>query len=1762
MAESVPLKWSQVVAKAAGMKVITPSRASRNSATMSSDTLFELPEFTQQQLARKAANIIRQALTPNTVLFSIPVTALPHHTEAYKLLADQIGPMASVRLLSNYDVRTSKDFLIAAKFKQTEHTKAAMESGVTIDDIVYKASPTAAGAENPLIRVQLNLLHNADDDEIKDGLLTSLRYYGKVYQIRRILCNGYFEGQLTVILDPSEGYMIGEGEHHEAQPLQRMLYLETWDVFAPASFKGADPICFYCRQAGHIRNTCPQLAKRVCFGCGETGHTRRFCGVKKYQHDTPGKSETELLDNYMKDSAEATMPKDSTLDKDTQQAMDVVEEEPEQPEQEEDMEYEAEEQDKQETTKDSGNSILPSKGASEDHTTTSSEDGLKELTSRAENDDTKESPRVNKVDDPAEMLKMMKVKATTKTKHDSVKRRLLKGAASLSNHKDSRTHEDSFLKQVTPTITKPMSPAQSNTTTRRSFINHLKSSSLNLDIICLQETSTLTRHSHLTTSQLDQFTRFMFPGCSSVITKHVAIICLRPSLSLDSTLVSMDERVAVASVKDQHHHTVCRVINVYAPADHNVRQDFLCTFLSLPFVQEVDTDPWILLGDFNMNLHSNSVIQKPSVKPWYEWIMTHFNNCFPQGLPTFTRGDSRTTIDYVYGHHSLAPRLSNAIIHFVPSEWTDHSLMTVDLLPARQDCGRGSWRFNKTLLTDEGFVALLDETISQFFMSLDQAYELAPQDTWESAKRVIKITAQRYTQGATSKQKHTLARLQAERQRILSDVKTTSTASHQSSPLHHRLNTIDKSIDTLIQRETHQAMQRSATRWHEQGERNNQYFYRVIKQRQSQQTIQSLRCPQTGAVIQDPRGIIQEARRFYQALYSPDDIHMADVDQLLSNIPSTARLSESDARDMIDQVSRLDLLDLIKRTPLDRSPGLDGLPFEVYRHLIPRSRDFCSLLHIVINQALHGFFPSSWFDTRMVLLYKKGDPELLANWRPLSLINTDAKLFTKLIANRINHVLPRLINPYQTGFMPHRLISDNGWLNQVIMTNARKACPSKQQVAIFLDQEKAYDRVHPEYLQRVLLHFGFPATLVTSLCKLFFDTRIHVSINGWLGAGFNQRRGLRQGDPLSPLLFNLAFEPMLRSIWNSRLQGVSFSTISIARHRRPTPAILPVDRHTQSPDYVCTAFNDPAPTVKMLSYADDLEVFLNDPSEGPLLMDLLDQYRRASNAKVNLSKTVMMSLSGQAHAAWMDIAQEYGAEWHDNSSSVAVRYLGYPLYHNQQQLLQFLDGIKLKISRHVNLLKGRNLSVQGAGMVANSLLLSRLWHVLRVIPAPDKWLREIKAIVRRFVLPFWPAPAWDTICLPRRFGGLGIIDIENQALALHFIYIQRLFTRRRESDFLSTWVLKYYQLLTGQASLLPLLLFPARFKPLLRLDPNMFHLCSLLCRLPQLTISTTWSYRWLLDLPLQEVIQQNDDDATKHRFPLRYILSDIVKWDPHKRTLLLHGHRLPKLLSRLVDSIWNSELEAPHHLSLIAPIGNVAIPRSTLHAPPWQRTPELATSLLPSLSHWSIAISTRSTCQITRLSLTQLRHIWHPSWQQMLNRPRPPERPTPSCLLYPPSFWKTFWKLPIPHKARTPWWRLLLDTISTRSKLHRLQPEKFPSRECVICKAGDEDLYHMFVDCPYKRPFWIDALQLLHLTDTFPNQNAIWHALVTLRTPDQQALDHSTLCRLGCIIATLWNYHWRCAIDNEFWYTANAMGLLSSNVLFSSFVSNTSNSSL
>ncbi|KAG1038429.1 hypothetical protein G6F43_012688 [Rhizopus delemar] len=569
----------------------------------------------------------------------------------------------------------------------------------------------------------------------------------------------------------------------------------------------------------------------------------------------------------------------------------------------------------------------------------------------------------------------------------------------------------------------------------------------------------------------------------------------------------------------------------------------------------------------------------------------------------------------MYGHRSIQARLTNAINNFLPITWTDHSLLTADLLPSRKDIGPGAWRFNPSLLMDGSFVQLLHCTVHTFFATT-QAQPSSVQLQWESFKTLLKTTAQTYSRGHKAKTKKALIELQRKRSNLLSTAQQIEDKSAWSE-----VEALEKRIDIQTQRDTYHCMLRSATRWHEKGEQNNKYFFRVIKERQTQQTIEALRCSSTGAILQKTSDILQESHSYYQKLYTPDTIDENAVSTLLESIPNDAKLTPSQATTLTLAPSDSDVMDLLQHSPLGKSPGLDGIPFEVYKLLSEISIPFRRLLLEVIRCAFVGIFPPSWQQTRMVLLFKKGDPILLSNWRPLSLINTDAKLFTKLLSNRLNRYLPQLINPYQTGFLPRRLISDNGWLNQTLMSNLQQVAPDLPQVAVLLDQEKAYDRVHPDYLRRVLLHFGFPEPLVSSLSLLFFETRISVSINGWLSAPVQQLRGLRQGDPLSPLLFNLAFEPLLCTILSSpRLRGVSMAPVLLRQSDRPTlPEYVPGIPSTN---------NTSPPPVKLLSYADDLEVFLTHPSEWPVLIELLTIYGRASNAKVNLNKTVLVSLSG------------------------------------------------------------------------------------------------------------------------------------------------------------------------------------------------------------------------------------------------------------------------------------------------------------------------------------------------------------------------------------------------------------------------------------------------------------------------------------------------------------------------------------------------------
>jgi hypothetical protein len=330
MTENSAVSWTTVVARGASKKVpLTPGRRNVDNAAVPlvGEVIFEDDDLKSELLVRKAAALVEQALCSSSVLFSFPGKLFGDRTGAYKVIEEQIDTNVDFRHISSMRANAGGDLLVEANFDAKDDATKAVNDGVVVNGVVYKAVSTSAASGSGssvggnLTHVQFNLLCcTPNRATFLVDMLDSLAFYGKVYQLKKYTHKGYFEGKMSVLIDTSVGMEGEDGEVVPPQPLTRMLYLSAWDMFAPAQFKNAPPVCHFCRLSGHVRKDCPELAKRTCFSCREKGHTARFCKVKKQAV----KSFEAELDDYVALSG----AKKSGLDPTPKDDVVVVEEAP------------------------------------------------------------------------------------------------------------------------------------------------------------------------------------------------------------------------------------------------------------------------------------------------------------------------------------------------------------------------------------------------------------------------------------------------------------------------------------------------------------------------------------------------------------------------------------------------------------------------------------------------------------------------------------------------------------------------------------------------------------------------------------------------------------------------------------------------------------------------------------------------------------------------------------------------------------------------------------------------------------------------------------------------------------------------------------------------------------------------------------------------------------------------------------------------------------------------------------------------------------------------------------------------------------------------------------------------------------------------------------------------------------------------------------------------------------------------------------------
>jgi len=274
----------------------------------------------------------------------------------------------------------------------------------------------------------------------------------------------------------------------------------------------------------------------------------------------------------------------------------------------------------------------------------------------------------------------------------------------------------------------------------------------------------------------------------------------------------------------------------------------------------------------------------------------------------------------------------------------------------------------------------------------------------------------------------------------------------------------------------------------------------------------------------------------------------------------------------------------------EESPGPDGLNFEFIKQ-------FWKLLKPDISRFLDEFhanriFPKGSNASFIALIPKVKDPQNLNEYKPISLIGCVYKIMAKLLANRLKKVMPEIIDARQSTFIGGRHL-----LHSVLIANEAveeaKRC-HKQFLVFKVDYERAYDSVSWNFLSYMMRRLGFCPKWICWIEGCLSSTSVSILVNGSPTNEFIPQRGLRQGNPLAPLLFNIVAEG-LTSLMREALDKSLFSNFLVGENNE---------------------------AVNILQYADDT-IFFGEATMHNVktIKTMLRSFELASGLKINFVKS-------------------------------------------------------------------------------------------------------------------------------------------------------------------------------------------------------------------------------------------------------------------------------------------------------------------------------------------------------------------------------------------------------------------------------------------------------------------------------------------------------------------------------------------------------------
>ena len=296
--------------------------------------------------------------------------------------------------------------------------------------------------------------------------------------------------------------------------------------------------------------------------------------------------------------------------------------------------------------------------------------------------------------------------------------------------------------------------------------------------------------------------------------------------------------------------------------------------------------------------------------------------------------------------------------------------------------------------------------------------------------------------------------------------------------------------------------------------------------------------PLPPSTVHEPSDMLHGLTTYYAQLMSDKASNPEAAEKLLAKLRERP-LSARDRKSIEGAISEEEVLEAIAQLATGKSPGPDGVPPEFYRR-------FATLLAGDLASVYNECYADRSLTPNMslgeiILLYKKKDPRDARNYRPITLLNLDYKILTKILVGRLKKVIDTVISEQQTGFVPGRVITWNSHLLNLIQAYLDET--DEEGLFIFLDCEKAFDRCSWPFIRNAARAIGLGPNMCGWIDTLYSEeTPPHrrVVCNNHRGEYFPLKSGVPQGCPASPIVFLLITEGLTRLVNDDpELKGIT-----------------------------------------------------------------------------------------------------------------------------------------------------------------------------------------------------------------------------------------------------------------------------------------------------------------------------------------------------------------------------------------------------------------------------------------------------------------------------------------------------------------------------------------------------------------------------------------------------------------------------------------------